>query len=113
MVSGWLRPQRRQHWVQHTTPKRDQSLTTPQRLARTVHGFGAAAPVANTMNETTEHTDFLYAVRLLPPEPGGASPRIVGRIEHVLSGRCHDFDNGAALLACLAFEQQQATAGVR
>lgn len=30
-----------------------------------------------------------------------------GRIEHVMSGRRHDFDNGIALLACLAHEQAQ------
>lgn len=41
---------------------------------------------------------------------------LAGRLEHVLSGRRHDFANGQELLACLAFEQQQAvldTAAVR
>ena len=59
------------------------------------------------MNDATERNDGLYAIRLLPPEPGSANPRVAGRLEHVLSGRCHDFEGGAALLACLAFEQQQ------
>lgn len=62
------------------------------------------------MNDAAERNGCLYAIRLLPPEPTaprGSDPRIAGRIEHVLSGRCHDFDDGAALLACLAFEQQQ------
>lgn len=49
----------------------------------------------------------VYAIQLLtidPQHPG----RLAGRLEHVLSGRRHDFANGQALLACLAFEQQQA-----
>ena len=65
------------------------------------------------MNHTSEHTGGLYAIRLLPPEPGDAGLRIAGRLEHVLSGRCHDFDDGATLLACLAFEQQQQQTAVR
>ena len=67
------------------------------------------------MNDTPEHNGRLYAIRLLPPEPGGTGLRIAGRVEHVLSGRCHDFDDGATLLACLAFEhqQQQAATGRR
>ena len=58
------------------------------------------------MNDASERNVGLYAIRLLAPEPGGTSPRIAGRVEHVRSGRCHDFADGAALLACLAFEQQ-------
>ena len=53
----------------------------------------------------------LYAVSLRvvdPRQPG----RIAGRIEHVLSGRRHDFDDGATLLACLALEQRVALAAV-
>lgn len=55
----------------------------------------------------------VYAIKLLardpllahlPPDP----TRLAGRLEHVLSGRRHDFANGQALLACLAFGQQQA-----
>ena len=48
-----------------------------------------------------------YAVKLLIVDPQHPE-RLAGRLEHVLSGRRHDFANGQALLACLAFEQQQA-----
>jgi len=51
----------------------------------------------------------LYAVSLLPTDPQHPG-RIAGRIEHVLSGRRHDFDDGATLLACMALEQQVALA---
>jgi hypothetical protein len=51
----------------------------------------------------------VYVVKLLPSDPG-APGRLAGRLEHVLSGRRHDFDNGAALLACLAHEQSQGQA---
>ena len=53
----------------------------------------------------------LYAVSLRPADPQHPG-RIAGRIEHVLSGRRHDFDDGATLLACLALEQQVALAAV-
>lgn len=53
----------------------------------------------------------LYAVSLRPADPQHPD-RIAGRIEHVLSGRRHDFDDGASLLACLALEQQVALAAV-
>ena len=46
----------------------------------------------------------LYAIKLLAAEHPGDN-RLVGRIEHVLSGRCGEFHSGAALLACLADEQ--------
>jgi hypothetical protein len=46
----------------------------------------------------------VYAVKLLAVA-ANESPRIAGRLEHVLSGRRHDFDDGASLLACLALEQ--------
>ena len=59
------------------------------------------------LSAATECYEGLYAIRLLPPGPAGNAPRIAGRVEHVLSGRCHDFADGAALLECLAFEQQQ------
>jgi hypothetical protein len=70
---------------------------------------------AQAMNDATETSGRLYAIRLLAPEPGADTARIAGRVEHVLSGRCHDFDDGAMLLACLACEQQQqqTTAGGR
>jgi len=46
----------------------------------------------------------VYAVQLLAG--GGREPgRVAGTLEHVLSGRRHDFDDGPALLACLALEQ--------
>ncbi len=45
-----------------------------------------------------------YVVRLARPEPGQPR-RLAGRVEHVASGRRHDFDDGAALLALLAREQ--------
>lgn len=47
------------------------------------------------------------AVKLLIVDPQHPE-RLAGRLEHVLSGRRHDFANGQGLLACLAFEQQQA-----
>lgn len=48
----------------------------------------------------------VYAIQLLATDPQHPE-RLAGRLEHVLSGRRHDFANGQALLACLAFEQQQ------
>ena len=48
-----------------------------------------------------------YAVKLLVVDPQ-CPERLAGRLEHVLSGRRQDFANGQALMACLAFEQQQA-----
>lgn len=50
----------------------------------------------------------VYAIKLLGLDPQHPD-RLAGRLEHVLSGRRHDFANGQALLACLAFEQHQAT----
>lgn len=44
-----------------------------------------------------------YAVKLHATDPR-LPDRIKGRLEHVLSGRRHDFDDGPALLACLAHE---------
>ena len=58
------------------------------------------------MNHAAERNTGLCAIRLLPPVPGSHGGPIAGRVEHVLSGRCHDFVDGAALLACLAFDQQ-------
>lgn len=51
-------------------------------------------------------SNCVYAVKLLATDPKDPT-RLAGRIEHVLSGRRHDFDDGAALLACLAHEQLQ------
>jgi hypothetical protein len=57
--------------------------------------------------------DGLFVVRLLPAAAStvlGAPLPCAGQLEHVLSGRRHDFADGAALLACLAHEQRQAAA---
>jgi hypothetical protein len=48
----------------------------------------------------------VYVVRLLAA-PAGTATRLCGQLEHVLSGRRHDFDDGHALLACLRHEQRQ------
>lgn len=48
----------------------------------------------------------VYVVRLLAP-PSDSATRLCGQLEHVLSGRRHDFDDGTALLACLRHEQRQ------
>ena len=48
----------------------------------------------------------LYAIKLLPTDTR-AQNRLVGRLEHVSSGRTHDFHSGAALLAFLALEQSR------
>jgi len=47
-----------------------------------------------------------YALKLFAWDPEHAD-RVAGRLEHVLSGRRHDFDSGPALLASLALEQRQ------
>ena len=54
--------------------------------------------------------DALFVVRLLPAASTvlGAPLPCTGQLEHVLSGRRHDFADGAALLECLAHEQRQA-----
>ncbi|HSW03071.1 hypothetical protein [Aquabacterium sp.] len=62
------------------------------------------------MNALTDPTsdpasDRAFAIQLLAADPRDPG-RLSGRIEHVLSGRCHDFDDGRALLACLALEQR-------
>jgi len=56
--------------------------------------------------------DGLFVVRLLPVAAAGPGAPVpcVGQLEHVLSGRRHDFADGAALLECLAHEQRQAIA---
>jgi hypothetical protein len=46
----------------------------------------------------------VYVIKLRP-STNGDSGRLVGRLEHVPSGRRHEFDGGDALLACLAQEQ--------
>lgn len=55
---------------------------------------------------TTHASHFVYVVRLRHADPRDPSA-LSGRLEHVMSGRQHDFDNAQALLACLAHEQAQ------
>jgi len=54
----------------------------------------------------------LFVVRLLPLAAAGSGTPLpcVGQLEHVLSGRRHDFADGAALLECLAHELRHAQA---
>lgn len=59
---------------------------------------------------TVTPNSFVYVVKLRWPDLADPS-RLSGRVEHVMSGRRHDFDNGAALLACLRHEQAQALVG--
>lgn len=53
---------------------------------------------------TPTPSSLVFVVKLRAAPDRGA---LRGRIEHVMSGRRHDFDNGVALLACLAHEQAQ------
>jgi hypothetical protein len=70
----------------------------------------AACPPAGAVGEAPN--DGVYAVQLRRPDTH--SPRaIAGRLEHVMSGRRHDFDTGAALLRCLRHEQAQVLAARR
>ncbi len=66
------------------------------------------------MNPDPRRTAHVYVVTLAPNagEPA-ATPPLRGRVEHVSSGRRHDFDNGPALLACLAHEEQQVAQAVQ
>ena len=64
------------------------------------------------MNTSTNlPSTCVYAIKLMAADPRQPN-RIAGRLEHVLSGRRHDFDDGPALLACLAHEQLQVAAAV-
>lgn len=86
---------------------RDLTKTAPN-----ADDFGA--PARNTgchrhataaMN-TLSPSALVFVVKLRLPDladPG----RLRGRVEHVGSGRRHDFDSSAALLACLAAELQE------
>jgi hypothetical protein len=55
------------------------------------------------MNCPPPPADRTWVLRLHGTEPGGCC----GQLEHVLSGRCHDFDHAEALLACLRLEQRE------
>jgi hypothetical protein len=56
---------------------------------------------------TTHANHFVYVVQLRHADSRNPL-RLRGRLEHVMSGRQHDFENAQALLACLAHEQAQA-----
>ncbi|MFT7775822.1 hypothetical protein [Roseateles sp.] len=53
---------------------------------------------------STPHS-HVYVLKLIPDEMGGSVLR--GRLEHIASGRRHDFDSGVALIGCLHHEEQQ------
>lgn len=55
---------------------------------------------------TLSPSALVFVVKLRAPDLLDAS-RLRGRVEHVSSGRRHDFDSSAALLACLAAELQE------
>lgn len=56
-----------------------------------------------TPDSTPAH---VYVVKLFTCE-GTAPGALCGRLEHVASGRRHDFDDGHALLDCLRHEERQ------
>lgn len=58
------------------------------------------------MNAHPESTQHVYVVKLAGPS-GAAGQELRGRLEHVASGRRHDFDSASALLDCLRHEEQQ------
>jgi hypothetical protein len=51
---------------------------------------------------------FVFVLKLRGAANAAGLP---GRIEHVLSGRRHDFDSAAALLACLRHELHEVCRG--
>lgn len=55
------------------------------------------------------HARVVSQVFVIRLHPGDALPpgALCGRLEHVASGRQHDFDTAPALLACLQHEQLQ------
>jgi hypothetical protein len=55
------------------------------------------------MQRPVPYSDHTWVLRLHRSETGACA----GQLEHLLSGRCHDFDDADALLACLRHEQQQ------
>ena len=60
---------------------------------------------AGQASACTGSSNGLYALQLFATDLRHPD-RLRGRIEHVLSGRRHDFDSGAALLACLLSEMR-------
>lgn len=55
------------------------------------------------MNHPPCLVDLTWVLRLHRTAPGACC----GQIEHVLTGRCHDFDDAEGLLACLRLEQHE------
>lgn len=55
---------------------------------------------------TLNPSAFVFVIKLRGPDPL-APERLRGRIEHVSSGRRHDFDSSAALLASLRQELEE------
>jgi hypothetical protein len=57
------------------------------------------------MPSSPQPHSHVYVLRLIPDEMGGSALR--GRLEHIASGRRHDFDSDVALIGCLHHEEQQ------
>ncbi|ARN19019.1 hypothetical protein [Piscinibacter gummiphilus] len=58
------------------------------------------------MTEPFRPLDHVYVLKLNQAHPGRPGPS--GRLEHVGSGRRHDFHDGASLLECIAREEARA-----
>lgn len=50
-------------------------------------------------------THHVYVVKINPTADGSAG--LAGRVEHVSSGRRHDFDSSQALIDCLLSEERE------
>ena len=49
-------------------------------------------------------SEFHFVVKLRRSDDS-TSERLIGRLEHLQSGRRHEFDSGRALLSCLVHEK--------
>ncbi|MBI5716265.1 MAG: hypothetical protein HZC37_01095 [Burkholderiales bacterium] len=58
------------------------------------------------MTTFNQHSKHAYVIKLVPRTTAAAG-ELRGRIEHLLSGRRHDFDTSQALIDCLLHEEQQ------
>ncbi|MET0352291.1 MAG: hypothetical protein ABW067_21010 [Rhizobacter sp.] len=58
------------------------------------------------MTEPFRPLDHVYVLKLHQAPPGQTGP--TGRLEHVGSGRRHEFHDGASLLQCIAIEEARA-----
>jgi len=58
------------------------------------------------MTEPFRPLDHVYVLKLNQAVPGQPGP--AGRLEHVGSGRRHEFHDSASLLQCLALEEARA-----